>query len=232
MKVEERSNRRPAVREAIAMQQQLAARVEAVDAVPLSGIRLVAGADVSHGFRSDRFFAAVVVLSFPELETVEVKLVETRAEFPYVPGLLAFREGPAFIPAFEALENEPDVIIFDGHGVAHPRGLGIASHLGVTLDKPTVGCAKSVLVGDYREPGRKKGSRAPLVYETREVGAALRTRDGVKPVFVSVGHKISLESALTLVNRCAAKYRLPEPTRLAHVHSNAFRCGDSPEVRG
>ena len=180
---------------------------------------IVAGVDVS--VKGAQARAAVVLLSLPELEPLEAVTAERPVTFPYVPGLLAFREGPVVLKAMERLEAPPDVLIFDAHGLAHPLGLGLATHLGVLLDVPSVGCAKSRLCGAYREPKEKRGSWSYVRDESRRpghevIGAVVRTRDGVNPVFVSVGHRVDLVSAVSLVLRCAPRYRLPETTRWAH----------------
>ena len=189
-------------------------------------IRAVAGADVSYSKGSENYFAAVVVLSFPDMQLVEESWAVGKSAFPYIPGLLTFREGPVCLEAFRGLRAKPDLIIFDGHGVAHPRGFGLASHMGVLLGIPSIGCAKTVLVGDYEEPERTRGSSSTLVYKGAEVGRALRTRDGVKPVFVSIGHMVDLDFACGMVLDCAHGYRLPEPTRRAHILVNKMRTAE------
>ena len=186
----------------------------------------IAGADVSYAKRPETMYAAVVVMEWPSGEVVEEVTAERRAEFPYIPGLLSFREIPSLLAAFERLRTRPDVIIYDGHGIAHPRGFGIASHLGVLLDAPTIGCAKKRLVGEHEEPGPERGSQVPLRLEGKTIGTVLRTRSKVKPVFISVGHRIGLRSAVRLVLETGGGYRLPEPTRLAHLLSNAARRGE------
>jgi deoxyribonuclease V len=185
----------------------------------------VAGADVST--QGERGYATVTVLSFPGLSVVEVRGFEAPLEFPYVPGLLAFREIPLVVGALEQIESNVEAVILDGHGLAHPRGLGIASHLGLFLDVPTVGCAKSRLVGEHEEPGREKGSVTDLIYRKKVVGRVVRTRTGVSPVYVSVGNRIDLDSAVELVLACCTKYRLPETTRQAHNAANKLRRGES-----
>jgi deoxyribonuclease V len=191
---------------------------------PLRGpLRLVAGADASWDRGSPVLFAAVVVLALPGLEAVESVGVRARARFPYVPGYLSFRELPAVLAAFARLRSTPDLIVYGGHGRAHPRRFGIASHLGVVLDLPTLGCAKSPLVGSFREPGARRGSHAPLLDAGERIGSALRTREGAKPVFVSVGHRITLADARRLALRLSPRFRLPEPIRAAHAAVNALR---------
>jgi deoxyribonuclease V len=158
----------------------------------------------------------VVLLSYPALNPFQAATAESPVSFPYVPGLLAFREGPVVLAALEQLGDRPDVLMFDAQGLAHPRRMGLATHLGVLLDMPAVGCAKSRLCGTYVEPGERKGSWEPLVDGGEVIGAVVRTRDRVRPVFVSVGHRVDLESSVSLVLGCANRYRLPEPTRWAH----------------
>jgi deoxyribonuclease V len=186
-------------------------------------IETVAGIDVSYDKGSDWLFAAVVVLQLSSLRTIETASVRARVPFPYIPGLLSFRECPAVLQAWEKLRLQPDCLVCDGQGIAHPRRLGIASHIGLLLDIPSIGCAKSLLVGAYREPGPTRGSAEPLLHRGEQVGAILRTKDGVAPVFVSQGHKISLQKAIEVVLACCTKYRLPEPTRRAHLLVNEVR---------
>jgi deoxyribonuclease V len=200
------------VEEAVAIQRRLRGLVRTEADVVLDRVRIVAGVDASY---KDVARAAVVALSFPALEVLETAVAVRAIPFPYVPGLLSFREAPAVLDALAKLRARPDVLIFDGQGLAHPRRLGLASHLGVYLDLPSVGCAKSRLVGRYEEPGPATGDRAPLVDRGEVVGVALRTKPRTKPLFVSVGHKIDLETAVALVLACLRGYRLPEPTRLA-----------------
>jgi deoxyribonuclease V len=160
---------------------------------------------------------AVVVLRFPELAVVESTVAEERVEFPYVPGFLSFREAPLLLAAWERLSLTPDLVVVDAQGIAHPRRLGLASHLGLFLDVPTIGCAKSVLCGRHGDPGEEPGASAFLLDNGEVIGAALRTKRGTKPVYVSIGHKVDLEAALRWVMACCHGYRLPEPTRLAHL---------------
>ncbi len=178
---------------------------------------LVAGADVSYSKKNARFYAMVIVFKFPELIPIEEITATRSVEFPYIPGLLSFREAPVLLEAFKKIKNIPDVVIVDGQGIAHPRGLGLASHLGLILDLPTVGCAKSRLTGQYQEVADKAGSYEFLRINGRVMGAVLRTKKGVKPVFISPGHRIDLTSSIELVLKTTKGYRLPEPTRQAHI---------------
>ena len=179
--------------------------------------RLIAGVDISSPGSQSMARGAVVVLSYPELDVVEIKTTENKLSLPYIPGLLSFRESPLILAACQKLDNTPDLILVDGQGIAHPRRLGLASHLGLFLDVPTIGCAKSILCGRHEPVGEEIGSYAELVDNGEIIGAAVRTKFGVKPIYVSIGHKIDLASALYWVTKCCRGYRLPEPTRLAHL---------------
>ncbi len=187
------------------------------------GVRRVAGADISYSQGSDRFFAAIVVLGYPGLEPLEEAAAVGKSPFPYIPGLLSFREGPLLMRAFKRLRRLPDLLVFDGHGIAHPRGIGIASHLGLLLDRPSLGCGKSRLGGAHDEPGPKRGARTPLVFLGRRVGTVLRTRAKVKPVYISPGHRIGHAAAVSWALKLGDGYRLPAPTRLAHLLANKLR---------
>jgi deoxyribonuclease V len=181
-------------------------------------VRTVAGIDSSFP-SAEMGRAAIVVLSFPELVPIEAVTAEAPVAFPYVPGLLSFREAPAIIAAWEKIKSPPDLLMLDGQGIAHPRGIGIAAHLGVWFEAPSIGVAKSHLYGSYQSPGEKKGDRSPLHlprHPEKIIGAVLRSRDGVKPLFVSPGHRIDPELAVDFVLRACTRYRLPEPTRWAH----------------
>ena len=193
----------------------LAARVELANRAP-STPAYVAGVDVSGAFSDGETLGAVVVMTWPGLEVAEVRLARKRPLMPYVPGLLSFRETPVLIDALAQLVHRPDILIADGQGIAHPRRFGIASHLGLLFDVPAIGLAKSRLVGEADLPGADRGSLSPLIHRGEVVGAVLRTREGVSPVYVSAGHKIDLETAVQWVLATAVRYRLPEPTRLAH----------------
>lgn len=208
--------------EAVRIQQELRHRVIAGDDGPRP-FRTVAAMDVSYDRRSPWIFAAVVILSLPGFALVERAAVRSRARFPYIPGLLSFRESPAGLEAWERLRTRPDCLLCDGHGYAHPRRFGFACHFGLLVDLPTIGCAKSVLVGSFQEPGRRRGDVTDLVDGDEVVGAALRTRDDVAPVFVSVGHRISLSTAISTILACSPRYRIPEPIRQAHARVNQLR---------
>ena len=194
---------------------------------PLSPPHLVAGVDISYSANSDVGYAAVVVMRLPKLKIVEIQTAQGVIDYPYSPGFLAFREGPLSASVIRKLECQPDVIMFDGSGVAHPRRLGMASHLGILFDIPTIGCAKTSLVVTPEDPGPKRGDFTPLLLDNEVVGASLRTRPGVKPVFVSPGHRADLPSALDLVLATTTHYRLPEPIRYAHRHANILRAASA-----
>ena len=178
---------------------------------------LVAGIDISAPDAQGVASGAVVVLRYPELSIVELEIAQGKLTLPYIPGLLSFRESPLILAACEKLCNVPDLILIDGQGIAHPRRVGLASHVGLFLDLPTIGCAKSILCGQHQPVGEEAGSHAELLDDGELIGAALRTKSGVRPIYVSVGHKIDLASALQWVIKCCRGYRLPEPTRLAHL---------------
>ncbi len=208
-------------KEAAALQGRLATRVRVV---PIrKTIHLVAGLDCAFSKDHRRIGAVIVVLSFPELEVVETVQAAAEVRFPYVPGLLSFREAPVCLKAAEKLKCRPDVFLVDGQGYAHPRRLGLASHLGLFLNRPTIGCAKSRLIGTYEEPASVKSSMTALYDGTEIIGAVLRTRTEVKPLFISVGHRCTLGDAVKIALRCCTRYRLPQPTRLAHQKVTALK---------
>ncbi len=180
----------------------------------IGDIRTVAGVDI--GIRNRRARAAAVLLDFPSLTPKGHAIITTELRFPYVPGLLSFRECPAALAALRALPEHADLLICDGQGIAHPRRFGVACHLGVLLDTPAIGAAKSRLIGAHEEPGCERGARTPLFSSGELIGSVVRTRANVRPVYVSVGHRTSLETAVELILKCAPKYRIPEPTRQAH----------------
>lgn len=210
--------------EAFELQRELAGQVERQPR--LGPVRRVAGVDVS--VRDDVARAAVVVLGFEGLAPMDYAVATRPVPFPYVPGLLAFREGPVVLDALERLDTTPDLLIFDGQGLAHQRRLGIASHIGLLVDMPAIGCAKSRLVGQHDEPGPEPGSYAPLLDRGEVIGAVLRTRRGVKPVFVSIGHRTDLATSIHYVLACCRGYRLPETTRWAHRVAG----GELPPIQG
>jgi deoxyribonuclease V len=177
----------------------------------------IAGVDIAAGRAGEMARAAVVVLSYPGMKVVELEVAQGRLELPYIPGLLSFRESPLVLAACRKLTISPDLVMVDGQGIAHPRRLGIASHLGLLLDKATIGCAKSRLCGSHLMPAEESGNYTELVDNDEVIGAVLQTKNGVKPLFISTGNKISLENAVYWVMRCCRGYRLPEPTRLAHL---------------
>jgi len=208
--------------EAVAVQRRLAARVR--EGPPLRKVETVAGADVSAGRKDETIAAVVVVMHLATLKILEISRAKMRARWPYVPGFLSFREAPVVLEAFRRLRTPLDLVICDGQGRAHPRRLGLASHVGLALGVPTIGCAKSRLVGAVpREPGRRRGGRAPLMDGGERIGTVLRTRTGVKPVFVSVGYRIDLASAERWVLAASPRYRLAEPIRAAHRLVTAYK---------
>jgi deoxyribonuclease V len=198
--------------EALEIQQGLRGRVSTERT--FRQVNTVAGVDVA--FKGEVAQAAVVVLSYPELTPVDYSLAELPVEFPYIPGLLAFREAPSVLAALEKLKTEPDLFIFDAQGLAHPRRMGLATHLGVIIDRPSIGCAKSRLCGSHHEPGPERGSYARLYDGDEVIGAVVRTRTNVNPLYVSIGHRVNLPTAIEYVLSCCTKYRLPETTRYAH----------------
>ena len=200
--------------EAIALQKQLAGRVEGEDR--LGPVRTVCGVDVHYSADGGTAHAAAALLSFPALEPLEQAFARRRVSFRYIPGLPSFRELAAALAALAGLTSVPDLVLCDGQGIAHPRRCGLASHLGLAADLPCIGVAKRRLVGEHRDPGVRRGAWTPLVDAEERIGAVLRTRAGVKPVYVSVGHRVSLETALHYVMACTPRYRIPEPIRAAH----------------
>ena len=207
--------------EAVAIQKKLRAFVSLTWAHPF--VSRVGGLDCSYARGSDEGYAAVVVMSWPQLEEIEVAWTKGAITFPYTPGLLTFREAPLLLHAWTKLHHYPDLIFVDGQGIAHPRSMGLATHLGLLLDIPTIGCAKNSLVGGDPLVGNMRGDSVSLYHQEREVGAVLRTRPGVKPLYISPGHRIDLKAALQWVMEACRGYRLPEPLRRAHNRANQFR---------
>lgn len=210
--------------EAVAIQRELAGKITLARLTQPP--KIIAGVDVSLNLYAKTVFAGFVVMSYPHLEILERVSVTQEVDFPYIPGLLSFRELPPLLAAWEKLTTLPDLVFVDGIGIAHPRRIGIASHLGLLIDRPTIGCAKSVLMGVYQEPEPTRGSISYL-YASRSsqeiVGAAVRTKNKVKPVFVSPGYRITTDEAVDLVLNCTKIHRLPEPTRQAHLYTNEVR---------
>jgi len=206
--------------EAVSLQKELRHEIIADRPIDIDRIRLVAGVDVS--VKNGRSQAAIVVVTFPDFQPVETVLAQGPTPFPYIPGLLSFREGPVLQEAFEKLQAEPDAFLFDGMGIAHPRRIGIASHMGLWLQRPTVGCGKTRLVGRHAALPEEKGASAPLIDKGETIGVALRTRTGTNPMFISPGHLADIRTATDLVMRCTPKYRLPEPIRMAHNAAGQF----------
>ena len=213
-------------REAIAIQKRLAPAIRGTRL--RRNVRRVAGVDAAFSRDGAYCIAGVVLWDVKRREVIEQHTARRELTFPYVPGLLSFREAPALLRALRSLRETPEVILCDGHGIAHPRRFGIACHLGLFVDLPSVGCAKSRLVGEHDEPGEFRGCRAPLTHRGETLGAVLRTRDHVRPVYVSIGHRVDLDGAERLVLECATGYRLPEPTRLADRLVAAARKSTSP----
>lgn len=213
MKISQRHEWPETVEEAIAIQQQLQSEVIAED--QLGTIRYVAGVDVAYEEKTAIAQAAVAVLTFPDLQLKEQVVVQVPVSFPYIPGFLSFREVPAVLAALENLTTTPDLILCDGQGLAHPRRFGLACHLGVLTQVPTIGVAKTRFIGEHEPVPSERGSWQPLCDRQEIIGAVLRTQNGVKPIYISIGHKVSLNKAIDCVMRCTLKYRLPETTRYA-----------------
>lgn len=188
-------------------------------------IKTIAGGDISHNKFSNTVYAGIVVLSYPDMVVQSYSLIEAETKFPYVPGYLGFREVPALLLAWEQLPQKPDLMVLDGQGITHPRRMGIASHFGILANHPAIGCAKNMLFGKYNPLGLEKYSTS-AIYNGKEIlGHALRTKEGVKPVYISPGHKVSVEDSITIMKTCCMKHRIPEPTRQAHDKVNLFRVG-------
>ena len=198
----------------VRIQEGLRKRVLIKDQLP-QRIRTIAGVDQS--FRGKKVISCIVVLEYPDMRPIEKKFAVLEVDFPYIPGLLTFREGPSILKAYEKLKNKPDILLIDGQGIAHPRGIGIASHIGVVLDKPTIGVAKSRLIGEYETPGMV-GEYKELEYNGRVVGFVLKSKENCRPLFISPGHRISPKTSLKVVKNCLRDHKLPEPTRLADMY--------------
>jgi deoxyribonuclease V len=207
---------------AVALQKHLSHYI--VRKSTLKAVETVAGVDT--GYRKGVARAAVVKLKYPSLEPMFHTVAESQLAFPYIPGLLSFREGPVVLEALRKLDSSPDLLIFDGHGIAHPRRFGLACHIGLLVDIPSIGCAKTKLLGKYDEPGPERGSFSDLIDQGEIIGAVLRTRSNVKPVFVSIGHKVNLKDSIKYVLNCCRGYRLPETTRHADRLSTILQLKD------
>ncbi|MDD5063567.1 MAG: deoxyribonuclease V [Phycisphaerae bacterium] len=214
MKIKSLHNWNLSYPQAIALQKSLSGKVQRIELRKQP--KTIAGIDCAFSGDKKKIFACVVLLKLPDFELIETAGAVQKLTFPYIPGLLSFREAPACIAAVKKLKHQPDAFIIDGQGIAHPRRFGLACHLGLFFDKPTVGCAKSRLTGSFEEPSPEKGSFSLLKDGRETIGAVVRTRTNVKPVFVSVGNKCSLRNAIEIILNCTTRYRIPEPTRLAH----------------
>ncbi len=213
--------------EAIQLQKELKKKIYLKKS--FNKIKKVAGADVS--YYKNKMIAGVVIFEFPNFKIIERQSFISPVNFPYIPGLLTFREGPSLLAAFKKIKNEPDIILFDGQGIAHPRRMGIATHLGLFLDKPTIGCAKSKLSGNYKTLSEEKGSYSLLREGKETIGAVIRTRKKVKPIFVSPGHKIDLPNSIEIVLKCTDKYKLPVPVREAHLFVNQLKSNLAANIK-
>ncbi len=205
------------VKEAILIQEALKDKI--VLKKDFTKVETIGGGDIAYSRKENRLFGAIAVLSFPNMEVLDMTTVEGEVPFPYIPGLLSFREGPILIKTFERLKIRPDVMIFDGQGIAHPRRMGLASQIGLWLDLPSIGCAKTPLLRDFINPGLTKGSFEWIHQEGRKVGAVLRTKEKVKPLFVSPGHRINLTASIQIILETCRAFRMPEPLRKAHQAS-------------
>ncbi len=207
--------------EARELQSHLSRQIK--ETVLPSTIRQVAGFDVSYLKERNLIIAGMAILGYPSLDLIDQFLLTDRIPFPYIPGYLSFREAPVLLKLIRQNCDLADIYVFDGHGIAHPRGLGIASHIGVMVQKPSIGCAKKKLIGQYDEPMMTKGAISPLIYQDRIVGNVVRTKNNIKPVYISIGNRISLKDATEFILTCTNKYRIPEPTRQAHICVTNYR---------
>jgi deoxyribonuclease V len=201
-------------KEAIRIQEALRDRIILKNT--LLKVRTIGGGDVAYSKNENHLFGAIVILSFPEMEILDIATTDGKIPFPYIPTLLSFREGPVLIKTFKKLKIKPDVLIFDGQGIAHPKGMGLASHMGLWLDLPSIGCAKTPLLDEFISPGPLKGSFEWIRKEREKVGAVLRTKEKVKPLFISPGHRIDLMTSIQLILESCRGFRFPEPIRKAH----------------
>jgi len=215
-------------KEAVAFQNRLADKV-VFEKLP-GNIKIIAGADVSYSKHTNFMYAGVVLMHYPELTVIEKRSYSSEAKFPYIPGLLSFREGESLARSFSGLILKPDVIIFDGQGIAHPRFLGIAAHMGLILDIPSIGVAKSKLIGEGKYPARKKGAFTYLKYKGKTVVVAICTKDNTNPIFVSPGNKANFEESINLIVDLCRQFKLPEPVRAAHNFVNSIRIQNENQI--
>jgi deoxyribonuclease V len=208
-------------RRAVAIQKILRSHLSLVNG--FRALRIVAGVDVAYSRRNNRMYAVAAAFDLQTMSSLERVFAEDTARFPYIPGLLTFREGPVVLKAFRRLISKPDIILFDGQGIAHPRRMGLASHLGLLLGTPAIGCAKSPLGVCFRLPGQRRGCATRMMAGEEQVGVVLRTRQGVQPVYLSPGHLVDIPTCVKVVLRCGRGYRLPEPTRMAHLMVTHYR---------
>lgn len=215
------------ITEAALIQQKLRAKLDIAERI--LNITTIGGADISLNLYSTTIYAGIVLLSFPQLKPIAYSLVKGETHFPYVPGFLAFREVPALVKVWEQMIIKPGLLVVDGHGIAHPRRMGIAAHFGVLTGQPSMGCAKKILFGKFSEPDLERGAYSPIFDKQEQLGYAYRSKQNVKPVFISPGYGIGMENSLQIIHQCTGKYRIPEPTRLAHELVNRFRKGELQE---
>lgn len=213
------------ITEATAIQRELRSQLQVGETSIQPAI--IGGADISLNLYSTTVYAGIILLSYPSMQPLGWSLVQSETRFPYVPGFLAFREVPALVQAWEQLQVKPDVLVVDGHGIAHPRRMGIAAHFGTLTGQAAMGCAKKILFGKYEEPAAGRGAYSPILDKEETIGYAYRSKDKTLPVFVSPGHGMGLQDCLRIIHTCTGKYRIPEPTRLAHELVNRFRTGDA-----
>ena len=212
------------VPDATIIQNKLRAELDVADRA--LNIETIAGADISLNLYSTTIYAGIVVLSFPALLPIAYSLVQAETRFPYVPGYLAFREVPALVKVWEQLQIKPSVLVVDGHGIAHPRRMGIAAHFGTLTGQTSMGCAKNILFGKYEAPAIEFGSHSPIFDKQEQIGFAFRSKAKTAPVYISPGHGMGMQNSLDIIKQCTGKYRIPEPTRLAHELVNKFRKGE------
>jgi deoxyribonuclease V len=213
--------------EATKIQNELRERMD-ISERPLQ-LHTIGGADISLNLYSTTIYAGIILLSFPQLQPVAYSVIKSETRFPYVPGYLAFREVPALVTVWEQIPRKPDVLVVDGHGIAHPRRIGIATHFGVVTGQASMGCAKKILTGRFTEPSSEQGAFSPIIDRQEQIGYAFRSKAKTAPVYVSPGHLMGMQNSLDIIRQCTGKYRIPEPTRLAHELVNRFRRGEIQE---